>query len=182
MVYRPIIRNTVWSREQRHPDPDAYATLFQSIRDRFYVVSIADIHGGRETILKPWQEADLALHHGELTFKSMAGLFAQAALVFACPGFAPVLAQAVGTPVVVVYGGNESARTTQRVGTHLAPTLAIEPDRPCDCHDWNHACDKRITLPPALDTLEGFIRQCVISFSGRATSIRRTAPNCSIAG
>jgi ADP-heptose:LPS heptosyltransferase len=89
------------------------------------------------------------LHGGELDFETLAGLFSEAALVFANPGFSPVLAQAVGAPCIIVYGGNESFRTTNSVGAHLAPTLAIEPIKPCECHSRTHDCDKRIDVEAA---------------------------------
>jgi SAM-dependent methyltransferase len=162
MVYRPAVANTVWSNKNRPPDIDAYATLYQAIRRRrFFTVSVARLVPGKEWIIGPEQEADIKFHGGELDFETLAGLFAEAQMAFTCAGFAPVLAQAVGTPVIVVYGGNESSKTTQRTGFHLAPTLPIEPDRPCDCHDRRHGCDKTISLPPALVRMETFIAEHV---------------------
>lgn len=158
LVYRPIVLNKVWEAPSRAPDPAAYAALFASIRDKYFVVSVADLKQ-REWIVGPEQDADLKLHKGELDFEGLSGLFAEASLVFACPGFAPVLAQAVGTPNIIIYGGNETAATTNSVGAHLAPTLFVEPDHPCACHDKTHACDKRITLPPALKRVKEFAEQ-----------------------
>lgn len=159
MVYRPIIRNKFWDRPSRAPDPLIYSLLYQHIRDKFFVVSIANLATGKEWIVGPEQDVDLRFHHGELDFKAMAALFAEADLAFVNPGFAPVLAQSVGTAVVVVYGGNESSRTTQAPGFHLAPILCIEPDRPCDCHSPDHLCDKTITEPSAIEKLDRFIEE-----------------------
>ena len=155
LIYRPIVLNKFWECPSRSPDPSAYALLFAEIRDRFFVVSIADLTQ-QEWIVGPEQEADAKLHQGEADFETLAGLFAEAKLVFSNPGFSPILAQAVGTPGIIVYGGNESFRTTNSVGAHLAPTLAIEPDAPCECHARTHDCDKRITLGPAVDKLKQF--------------------------
>jgi hypothetical protein len=159
MIHRPIVIRREWDGRSRNPDLGAYDELYRSIRDKFFVVSIADLARGREWIDGPHQEVDVNLHDGELSFPEMAALFARADLVFCNAGFAPVLAQAVGTPVVVVYGGRESFRTTQRVGVHLAPTLPIDPIKPCDCHSAQHACDKRIDVPKALIALDGFVRE-----------------------
>jgi methyltransferase family protein len=159
LVHRPIVVRREWDGRSRNPDPAAYDQLFRSIRDRFFVVSLADIRSGEEWIEGPQQEADIKLHKGELSFPEMAALFSEADLVFCNAGFAPVLAQAVSTPVVVVYGGRESYRTTQRVGAHLAPTLPIDPINPCDCHSAHHACDKRIDVPRALAELGKFVDQ-----------------------
>lgn len=160
MVYRPSVLNTVWLSRARAPDHASYAELYSSIREKFFVVSVANLGNSGEYIDGPKMPVDLELNHGELGFEELAGLFAEARMVFACPGFAPVLAQAVGTPVAIVYGGNESFATTNIVGAHLAPTLAIEPVNPCACHLKDHACDKYIDLPPAVERLQAFAAQC----------------------
>src|SRR5262252_337681 len=156
MVHRPIVIRQEWDGRSRNPDPRAYDELYRSIRDRFFVVSVADLRPGQEWIDGPEQPVDVKLHAGELDFPEMAALFKAADLVFCNAGFAPVLAQAVGTPHICVYGGRESYRTTQRVGAHLAPTLPIDPINPCDCHSASHRCDKRIDLPKALMAVKEF--------------------------
>jgi hypothetical protein len=155
LVYRPIVQNKVWLCPSRSPDPVAYAALFAAIRERFFVVSVADLTQ-EEWLVGAEQDADIKLHKGELDFEILAGLFAEAALVFANPGFSPILAQAVGTPSIIVYGGNESFRTTNAVGAHMAPTLAIEPITPCECHARTHDCDKRIDVAAALPKVMEF--------------------------
>jgi SAM-dependent methyltransferase/ADP-heptose:LPS heptosyltransferase len=157
LVYRPITLNKLWECPARSPDPVAYAKLFHAIRDRFFVVSVCNLGDNGEYIVGEEQDADLKLHKGEAQFETLAGLFAEARMVFANPGFAPILAQAVGTPVACVYGGHESYRTTNAVGAHLAPTLAIEPVKPCECFERFHKCDKRIDLKAALPKLTAFV-------------------------
>lgn len=162
LVYRPIVLNDVWNAPARSPDPGAYQALFKLVRDRFHVVSIADLterNGKKEWIVGGEQDADTKFHHGELYFEEMVGLFAEASLIFGNAGFSPVLAQAVGTPTIIVYGGNESFRTTNSVGAHLAPTLAIEPVKPCECHNKNHDCDKRIDVAAAIEKVKTFAEQ-----------------------
>lgn len=158
LVYRPIVLNDVWKAPARSPDPEAYRTLFKLVRDSFHVVSIADLNQ-KEWFVGDEQDVDTKFHHGELSFEELTGLFAEASLVFGCAGFAPVLAQAVRTPSIVVYGGNESFRTTNMVGAHLAPTLAIEPINPCECHSRTHDCDKRIDMAAATAKIEQFMTQ-----------------------
>jgi ADP-heptose:LPS heptosyltransferase len=160
MVLRPIVIRPEWNSRNRNPDPAAYQTLYEEARNGFYVISVADIAPPDEVIEGPELDADLKLHRGELTFQELAALWRRASLVFANAGFGPVLAQAVGTPSVVVYGGRESYRTTDRAGAHLAPTLGIDPIHPCDCHSESHHCgDKKIDIPAALDRLRPFVDQ-----------------------
>ncbi|MBZ9705379.1 methyltransferase domain-containing protein [Mesorhizobium sp. ESP7-2] len=156
MVYRPIVLNATWPCPSRSPDPIAYAALYRSIKDRFFTVSVCDLTQKGEEIVGEEQDADMKLHRGEADFEALAGLFAEAAMVFGNAGFTPILAQAVGTPNIVVYGGNESFRYTNAVGAHLAPTLPIEPVKPCECFDRHHKCDKTIDLAVALAKVGAF--------------------------
>ncbi|AEH88191.1 methyltransferase domain-containing protein [Mesorhizobium opportunistum] len=156
MIYRPIVINATWPCPSRSPDPEAYAALYRSIKDRFFTVSVCDLTQKGEEIVGEEQDADLKLHRGEADFETLAGLFAEAALVFGNAGFTPIMAQAVGTPNICVYGGNESYRFTNVCGAHLAPTLPIEPVKPCECFDRHHKCDKTIDLAKAVPLVETF--------------------------
>lgn len=156
MVYRPIIQNNFWACPARSPDPAAYDALYRSIRDQFFVVAVANLGKDGEVIHGPKPEVDADFTHGECDFETLAALFAEAALVFGNAGFTPILSQAVGTPNICVYGANESFRETNRGGAHLAPTLPIEPDKPCTCHARFCKCDKTITLPPAIEKVKAF--------------------------
>lgn len=157
LIYRPIVRRKEWNGENRNPDPQAYAEIFKSIRDKYFVVSIADLKKDEEWIVGEEQEADVKIHDGSLHFETIAGLFARADLVYCNAGMAPVLAQAVGAPSIVVYGGRECFRTTQAAGAHLAPTLGIDPITPCDCQSERHGCDKTIDVPAALSKVAEFV-------------------------
>lgn len=161
MVYRPIVLNNVWRCEPRSPHVEAYSALFRAIRDRFFVVSVCNLAGEgkeREWIVGPEQEADVKLHQNELDFETMAALFKESALVFGNAGFSPVLAQAVGTPLICVYGGKESSKTTQAVSRHLSPHLFVEPIKPCDCHnkDCGRICDKVVDLDRWIPEVKAF--------------------------
>jgi hypothetical protein len=172
MVYRPLVLNNLFHCEQRLPDINTYAALFESICDRYHVVSVANLGDYGEHIVGPEMPADTKFHRGELSFEELVGLYAEADLAFTCAGFAPVLAQAVGTRTVVVYGGHEGFLTTNIVGAHLAPTLPIEPINVCECHGGHytrgpnqelvkpvkdHECDKTIDMKVAMRALQMFL-------------------------
>jgi ADP-heptose:LPS heptosyltransferase len=171
MVYRPPVLNNLFHCEPRLPDVESYAALYKSIQARYHTVSIANLGDYGEHIVGPEMDADTKFHAGQLAFEELAGLFAEAKLAFTCAGYAPVLAQAVGTPTVIVYGGHEGFRTTNSVGAHLAPTLAIEAINQCECHGGHythtraglvkpkrtHECPKEIDMPVALSRLEAFV-------------------------
>jgi ADP-heptose:LPS heptosyltransferase len=157
MVLRPLVDRTEWGGcDTRNPDPKAYAALYNAIRSRFFVVSIADLVDRVEWICGDHLDADVALHAGELDAEALVGLIASAALTFCSPGFALIASQAVGTPVISVYGGRESSRFYE-YGARFAPTLGIDPVLPCDCFLPKHQCDKRIDLDCAHARIAHFL-------------------------
>lgn len=158
MLYRPLVERVEFaSGALRNPDPASYATLFKSIRSKYFVVSVADLEPDKEWIVGERIEADARFHRGELSFEALAGLAFLANLVFCAPGFATVLAQAVETPCVTVFGGYERGNS---FSAGASPYLAIEPQEACDC--FNGSCPKRcaktIDMPAALAALEAFVR------------------------
>lgn len=157
MVYRPPVNNVVFNPHNRAPDLAAYAALYESIRGQFHTVGVASLKPEREWIIGPKSPVDLDLMHGELDLEGLVGLFAEADLAFVNMGFAPWLSQAVGTPTVCVYGGHESYRSTHASSATLAPTLGIDPDSPCDCHQYQHNCNKSINVPRATARLADFV-------------------------
>lgn len=149
LIYRPLVERTEWSGcAARNPDHAGYAALFEAIRDRFFVVSLADLVDKVEWMVGKPVAADASFHQGELDFEIMAGLFARAALVFCSPGFAVILAQAVGTPVICTFGRYERA-TSFSAGARFSPTLGIEPINPCDDFRHDDIRDKSIDLAGA---------------------------------
>jgi ADP-heptose:LPS heptosyltransferase len=156
MVLRPLVERTEWRGcAARNPDPVAYAELYNSIRDRFFVVSIADLVPQVEELVTPL-DADICLHKGELDIEAIAGLMARAALTFCSPGFAVPLSQAVGTPIIAVFGGYECSRSFS-YGHRFTPTLGVDPINPCQCFSHTHECDKRIDLSAAHAHIKEFI-------------------------
>jgi ADP-heptose:LPS heptosyltransferase len=157
LIYRPLVERREWAGcSARNPDHAAYAELFEHVRRRFFVVSLADLADGAEWLVGRHVAADLELHRGELAFEAMAGLFAEAALVFTAPGFAVPLAQAVGTPVACVFGGYENSQSFS-AGARFAPYLGLDPIEPCACFAHHHACKKAIDLPAAKVRLNAFV-------------------------
>lgn len=157
MVYRPLVERTEWKGcAGRNPDLESYVALLESVRDRFFVVSVADLAPGKEWIVSRDARADVELHQGELPVEALAALTSRAALMFCSAGFAPLLAQAVGTPVVCVFGGHESSMTIKD-GARFAPTLGVDPIIPCDCFDHHHAHKKAINMPKAIQRVREFV-------------------------
>lgn len=157
LLYRPLVERRWWGGcERRNPDHAAYSALLREIRDRYFVVSVASLDPADEWIVGERIDADVELHAGELDFETLAALTARAALVYTSPGFAVILAQAVGTPSVVVFGGYEHSASFS-AGARFAPYLGIDTLTPCDCFSHHHGCDKRIDMGAAVERLRAFV-------------------------
>lgn len=159
LIYRPLTVRPEWPGSGlRNADPAAYAELFASIRDAYFVVSIADLEPGKEWIIGPQLKADHTLHAGELPFEGLAALISTADLVWTSGGFATILAPAVGTPVVSVLGGYEPASWLS-AGAKFAPYLGIEPVNPCSCGSsmCHRRCTKALDVPLAKQRLHEFV-------------------------
>lgn len=157
LIYRPLNDRSEWGGcRARNPDHDHYADLIESIRDRFFVLSVADFEPEKEWMVGRPIAADVECHRGELDIETLAALTERAALVFTSPGFMVPLAQAVSTPVVCIFGGYEDSASFS-AGAHFAPYLGIDPIKPCTCFSHNHACQKEIDMPLALERLESFV-------------------------
>ena len=157
LVYRPLNERSEWGGcRVRNPDFAAYASLLSTVRDRYFVVSVADFEPGKEWMVGIDVKPDVALHHDELDVETLAGLTRLSALVWTSPGFLVILAQAVGTPSVCVFGGYEDGRSFS-AGARFAPHLAIEPINPCPCFRHDCPCDKQIAFAEAAERLAVFV-------------------------
>lgn len=155
MVYRPLVQRVEWSGSAaRNPEPLPYVELARTLRRQFYVVSVADLEPGVEWLVGEPLEADVTFHAGELPFELLAALVARSSLVYASPGFAMVLAQAVGARLVGVFGGHESARFYDH-GQKLHHW--IQPIVPCECFSKVHKCSKTIDVEREKERLLHFV-------------------------
>lgn len=128
LIYRPLTqRREFESGAIRNPERDLYFDMFHSIpRERFFVVSVADLEPKHEWMVSHPVDVDLELHRGELSFEQLAALFFKAKLVYTAPGFGIIMAKAVGTPVISVFGGYEGPESFSHGGPMLAITDGID--------------------------------------------------------
>lgn len=156
LLYRPLVDRREWGGGRaRNADMRSYHELLMSIRDRFFVISVADLVPGQEWITSVDVHADLELHHGELSVEALIGLTKLSTMVYSGSGFAAIIGQAVGTPTVTVFGGYEKSASFSP-GAKRSPYLGIDPINPCWCFSHDHNCDKRIDLVAATRRLKEF--------------------------
>lgn len=159
MFFRPLVQRTEWTGgNTRNPDEYQYAELYEMIRHRYFVISVADLVKDIEWTTGPANRADVCFHRGELDVETLFGLAKRSSLMFGAPGFITVMGQAVETPTITIFGGYEDA-TSFKSGARFSPWLPIEPIRSCPCFTHSHKCRKRIDMPSAkkkiLDFIEG---------------------------
>lgn len=159
IVFRPLVERTEWSGcRNRNPNATAHLAALAAAREALpgaFVVSVADLVPGKEWLTGPQPVCDLELHAGELDFQGLAALWVAASVVVSAPGFGVVLGQAVGTPVICIFGGYEG-RYSFDAGAARVPTLAIGMG--CDCFSHTHKCVK---TDDGLGDVAGFIDRAV---------------------
>jgi hypothetical protein len=161
MFYRPLVARPEWRGSMaRNADPAAYSELFNAIRDKFFVISVADLGAGAEWIVGPDAKADLSFHGGELVLEALVALAQQSELVFTSSGFAAILGPAVGTPTISVGGCYEDPRCHDS-GAKFSPFLSIGPAKPKAC--WTSACrgpcDKTLNMDAARAAVLKFVNE-----------------------
>ncbi len=156
LIYRPLTERPEWrGGATRNADPDCYTRLFAKIRDRFFVVSVADLEAGREWLLGPVLKPDVVFHKGELVFEQLAALFSVADMVYCSSGFGPILAQAVGTPVISIVGGYHSWKAQRPPPLMAQDMLGIDPAQRLP--KWGMSGNKTFDVTAALDQVDDFL-------------------------
>lgn len=148
IVVRPATLRSEWRADGRNPRPEYLQRAVDALRDRFRVVSVADLQPGQEWAVEPLPYADESYHAGELQVEQLLALVAGAAAVVGGVGWLVPAAVAYRVPMLLLYGGWGAANGPQRIFDVRMDTSLIQqvlPDRFCMCSDRSHACDKTIS-------------------------------------
>jgi hypothetical protein len=147
-VVRPATVRSEWTATARNPRPEYIAEVVERIRDRYFVVSVADLQGTAEYALEPMPYADLKLHAGELNVKHLLGLIQAADIVIGGVGWIVPACIASHTRLICVLGGNGGYNAPERITDprmDLSRAHFVRPDDYCMCARMQHNCDKRIS-------------------------------------
>jgi hypothetical protein len=156
MIYRPLVHNLGRrSVASRNPSHAAYGKIFDSIRDRFYVISVAS--GGKDENIVWADKADTVFHRSELSITTLVALMAKSALVYTNPGMALVVAAGIGAKVIGIFGGYEDAHNYEDTVIY-GPSLLLNPIKPCRCMSDNHPCEKDMDVPVAIAKVKEFLK------------------------
>ena len=156
-VVRPNMVRAEWENPSRNPKA-TYITKAREILQRtHYVVSVAYVEKGEEWIAQDFEEfwadqqvseADVLLHHGQLTIERLLALIENADVVVGGVGFILPVAVAYATPVLIIGGGNGGHNAPERLvgyGMDAFRVRWIMPDDYCRCLSYDHKCPKDIS-------------------------------------
>lgn len=147
-IVRPATIRTEWPAVSRNPLPEYIAKAVDKIKDKYTVISIADLLVGHESALSPLPYADYKFHKGELTTKQLLGLIQKADLVIGGVGFILPACIAAKTNIICILGGNGGYNSPEKItdqAMDLSKVQFIKPDALCMCKDKAHNCNKTIS-------------------------------------
>jgi hypothetical protein len=173
-VVRPLTRRAEYPNLlQRNPDHDAYLAIAAHIRKALPLVSVADLTNPdiENAVCDP--PADAKFHKGVPT-EVLIGLATLATLTITAPGMMAPLSQAVGTPLVCVFGSYENAQSFA-AGLRHSAYLPIEPIQPAN-YLGHENTPKAIDLKLALARVDGFLERIASLPPRRAMEAADPAP------
>ena len=147
-LVRPATVRTEWPAVSRNPLPEYISKAVDKIKDKYTVISVADLLVGHETALYPLPHADYKFHKGELTTKQLLGLIQKADLVIGGVGFILPACIAAKTNIICILGGNGGYNSPEKIidqAMDLSKVQFIKPDNLCMCKDKAHNCNKTIS-------------------------------------
>lgn len=148
IVIRPATLRGEWMAAARNPKPEYLCRAADMLRDKFDIISIADLDTCHEYAVEPVPFAHETYHKGELPLEEVLELVANASGVVGGVGWLLPAAVAYKVPMLLLYGGwgaiNGPAHTMDD-RMDVSRIQQVFPDRFCMCNDRGHDCNKTIT-------------------------------------
>jgi len=160
-VVRPVTVRNEWANPARNCLPAYIHEAVAILRERFHVVSVADVIEGGEWFDGAPPQADSMFHRGELVLSALLALVRHAAVIVGPVGWIAPTAVAAKRPLVLIAGGQGAWNGPELLYTPAMDTSRVRwimPDNYCRCAPAWHECDKTITdfagqFRAALETL-----------------------------
>jgi predicted O-methyltransferase YrrM len=154
-LVRPLTqRNEYEYLLERNPDEATYEAICHLVRERYPLVSVADLADPKREWPVHLPAVDVAFYDGVMA-TTLIGLAALATVIVTPPGMMAPLAQAVGTPHIVVFGSYENAQSFA-AGYRMAPYCPIEPITPAR-YIGDVGTSKKIAYGAAVLKIERFL-------------------------
>jgi hypothetical protein len=147
-VVRPVTVRNEWANPARNCKPEYITEAIRILRERFYVVTVADVVENGEWFDGTAPEADASFHRGELHVSQLLSLVRHAAVVVGSVGWIAPAAVALKRPLVLIAGGQGAWNAPEIIYDSRLDTSRVRwimPDRYCRCAPADHDCDKTIS-------------------------------------
>lgn len=147
-LVRPVTVRNEWANPARNCLPAYIHEAIGILRERFHVVSVADVVEGGEWFDGEPPAADQVFHRGELVFPQLLALLHHAAVVVGPVGWIAPAAAAAKRPLVLIAGGQGAWNAPELIYHTTVDTSRVRwlmPDQYCRCCIPDHACAKTIT-------------------------------------
>jgi hypothetical protein len=151
-LIRPVTVRNEWANPARNCLPQYLNEAAVILRERFHVVSVADVVESGEWFDGNPPTADTSFHRGELTLPQLLGLVHRAAVIVGGVGWIAPAAAAAKRPLILIAGGQGAWNAPSLIFSPEVDASRIRwimPDQYCRCAPADHGCNKRITNFPA---------------------------------
>lgn len=143
-LIRPTTLRTEWFITTRGPKPEYLQRFVDQYRDKYYIVSIANIKKDQEYYEKKLEGC--AEYIENTTFAETFALFSSASLIVCSVSFWVPMALALNKPAICIYGGHESPSKIVDSRIRRDNYKELVPPQFCNCHKRVHNCNKDIPL------------------------------------
>lgn len=181
LIYKPPSLRQEWLAPARNPDAMVMPALLEAIRDRFFVISIANVAEGVEWIDGPTPAVDAEFNHGQLHPTTIAAMMVNAT-VMTPPSFPLCIGRAVNAWTIGVFGGHELSDWYRPYTPMPERFISIDPVSPCGCWNRQHSCDKTTDIPAAVEKVVSFCENLMKTRTGPIGPVEVTSDVFSVLG
>ena len=147
-VIRPVTVRNEWANPARNCRVEYISQAAAILRERFHVVSVADVVEHGEWFDGNPPTADEHYHRGELRIANLMSLIQHASVVVGSVGWIAPMSVAAKRPLILIAGGQGAWNAPDVIFHRSLDTSQVRwllPDNYCRCAPANHDCDKTIS-------------------------------------
>lgn len=154
IVRQPTIHKD-WACYTRNPQPQYFQALVDKYKNEYFFLSLANNKQGEEWFEDGSLEGiNKKYDHGELAITTIFGLIKLADMVITPPDFFSVLAIAIRTKCLCIFGGCAKPNVIFDENMGLENFESAAPEPFCNCMRMEHDCNKHIPMDQIIQKFE----------------------------
>jgi ADP-heptose:LPS heptosyltransferase len=153
-VIRPPTIHKEWACYTRNPKPEYFQMLIDKYKDEYFFISVANNKADKEWPVKKLTGINKRFDNGELLLTTLFGLIKRADMVITPPDLFSVLAIAMRTKCLCIFGGCTKPGIVFGENMGLQNFEIVAPDPFCNCMRMEHDCNKEIPPEKIIKGLE----------------------------